>query len=466
MIDYRGQNKGFGFVTYADSDTAQRAVQELDKAYLRPHKRIAAVLSVDNRRLFLGGVPPSANAEDILSEVTARVRNVTDVILYSSADDPAKNRGYAFIEFQDHMSAAIARKEFQQNDKSRMFQNISEGGHKIQVDWAAPEPFVSAERMANVTNLYVRNVSLAVSEADLARLFSLDGTLQVTRVRRPSNYAFIHFARREDAERAKNSLHGVEVDGLRLEIEWAKPLPRNDASHNENRYRSRPNKINRKGQESMHSRFCSPATAGMSSAASPSLGARGSPRPPMMQGPGPQRAFAYPPQHIFPIAPLPAPAAPGAATEGNAQLQEANDIAMELFGCRPIFKALTYPLENGQKLFYPSITLAGQTEIINILHLDRESALESAYTYCLTRLQMTRHVWNTIQMQAALRVPNGQGPAPHQAPSAGPPLILGPISPDHMPVGSPQGQRLVGMPMDIPGGAPGPQKLQTFNTLG
>lgn len=38
MIDSRGHNKGFGFVTYADPATAQRAVKELDQSYLREHK--------------------------------------------------------------------------------------------------------------------------------------------------------------------------------------------------------------------------------------------------------------------------------------------------------------------------------------------------------------------------------------------------------------------------------------------
>lgn len=58
---------------------------------------------MDNRRLFIGGLPPSAVAADIREELSKKVANIENVILYPCADDPNRNRGFAFIEFKDHM---------------------------------------------------------------------------------------------------------------------------------------------------------------------------------------------------------------------------------------------------------------------------------------------------------------------------------------------------------------------------
>lgn len=39
----------------------------------------------------------------LVCQVAARVKNVTDVILYLCPEDRDKNRGFAFVEFEDHM---------------------------------------------------------------------------------------------------------------------------------------------------------------------------------------------------------------------------------------------------------------------------------------------------------------------------------------------------------------------------
>ncbi|XP_022688044.1 probable RNA-binding protein 46 isoform X2 [Varroa jacobsoni] len=452
MIDSRGHNKGFGFVTYADPATAQRAVKELDQSYLREHKRIAVVLSIDNRRLFFGGLPPLASAEDILNEVTVRVKNVTNVILYSCANDRARNRGFAFVEFTDHMSAAIARKELQQEEKSRMFMDMNEHGHKIQVDWAVPEPQVDAEQMANVTNLFVRNVSVNVSEHQLLKLFSLDETVEVTRVRRPSNYAFIHFARREDAECAMKKLDGFKLDGLNLEVEWAKPPPPKKDRYNyesDNRYHGQPHRtLGRKGK-------------------SHALLPRQKIRHPVADQP-----MAYPGQALLPASPtyvLPAPIA-----SKPDHMKEVDALALQLFGCTPKYETLTCPMEDGRKQYYPCVILAGQREVVNVVYGDRESALDAAAAHCLARLQATFQVSNMTRVSLAARPLDGLAltgvqaslQAIHLNDGAIHTPMMGFVPPDHVPVRLAQLQAIPrffsGMPCPIIGGP----SYHHYNTMG
>lgn len=66
--------------------------------------------SVDNCRLFVGGIPKTKKREEILSEMKKVTEGVVDVIVYPSAADKTKNRGFAFVEYESHRAAAMARR--------------------------------------------------------------------------------------------------------------------------------------------------------------------------------------------------------------------------------------------------------------------------------------------------------------------------------------------------------------------
>lgn len=61
-------------------------------------------------RLFVGGIPKNKQKSEILTEMKKLSEGVIDVIVYPSAGDKAKNRGFAFVEYQDHHTAAMARR--------------------------------------------------------------------------------------------------------------------------------------------------------------------------------------------------------------------------------------------------------------------------------------------------------------------------------------------------------------------
>ena len=68
---------------------------------------------------------------------------VADVIVYPSASDKLKNRGFAFVEYNNHSSATMARWKLMKN-------RIQLWGHNIAVDWAKPELEVDEEIMSQV----------------------------------------------------------------------------------------------------------------------------------------------------------------------------------------------------------------------------------------------------------------------------------------------------------------------------
>lgn len=54
-------------------------------------------MSVDNCRLFIGGIPKRVSKDDIRAEMEKVTDGVVDVIVYPSASDKTKNRGYMCV---------------------------------------------------------------------------------------------------------------------------------------------------------------------------------------------------------------------------------------------------------------------------------------------------------------------------------------------------------------------------------
>lgn len=79
--------------------------------HCRNGRLLGVCASVDNCRLFVGGIPKSKKREEILSEMRKVTEGVVDVIVYPSAADKTKNRGFAFVEYESHRAAAMARRK-------------------------------------------------------------------------------------------------------------------------------------------------------------------------------------------------------------------------------------------------------------------------------------------------------------------------------------------------------------------
>jgi RNA recognition motif-containing protein len=67
MMDFSGSNRGFGFVMYSSPEIADLAVKKLNNYEIRAGRRIGVVKSVNNCKLFIGGLPSDKSEEDIKS---------------------------------------------------------------------------------------------------------------------------------------------------------------------------------------------------------------------------------------------------------------------------------------------------------------------------------------------------------------------------------------------------------------
>ncbi|KAM9426266.1 APOBEC1 complementation factor isoform 2-T2 [Pholidichthys leucotaenia] len=217
MMDFNGNNRGYAFVTFSTKQEAKAAMKQLNNYEIRNGRLLGVCASVDNCRLFVGGIPKMKKREEILTEMRKVTDGVVDVIVYPSAADKSKNRGFAFVEYESHRAAAMARRKLLPG-------RIQLWGHAIAVDWAEPEVEVDEETMASVKILYVRNLMLQTTEETIEKEFNSLKPGAVERVKKIRDYAFVHFSHREDAISAMKALNGKVVDGSPIEVTLAKPV--------------------------------------------------------------------------------------------------------------------------------------------------------------------------------------------------------------------------------------------------
>uniref|UniRef100_A0A8C1Z4C9 Synaptotagmin binding, cytoplasmic RNA interacting protein n=1 Tax=Cyprinus carpio TaxID=7962 RepID=A0A8C1Z4C9_CYPCA len=193
MDPLSGLNRGYAFLTFCTKEAAQEAVKLCNNHEIRSGKHIGVCISVANNRLFVGSIPKSKTKEQIVEEFSKVTEGLTDVILYHQPDDKRKNRGFCFLEYEDHKTAAQARRRL-------MSGKVKVWGNVVTVEWADPIEDPDPEVMAKVKVLFVRNLANSVTEEILETAFGQFGKLE--RVKKLKDYAFIHFDERDGAVKA------------------------------------------------------------------------------------------------------------------------------------------------------------------------------------------------------------------------------------------------------------------------
>ncbi|CAH1404165.1 unnamed protein product [Nezara viridula] len=230
MMDFSGTNRGFCFIQYETKAEAKGAISVLDRYEFRSGVKISVTKSIDNCRLFIGQVPKELKKEEIKAVLETVTSGVKDVILYLSPTDKRCNRGFCFVEYYDHRSAAMARRTLIATG------GIPQWGRDLRVDWAIPEEDIDEEVMSQVTVVYIRNLLLRTTEISLKEvLCKIVTPADFTRVKKVKDFAFVHFRTREAAELVIQFINGFILDGAELIATWAKPSPCDDLDVFENK---------------------------------------------------------------------------------------------------------------------------------------------------------------------------------------------------------------------------------------
>jgi heterogeneous nuclear ribonucleoprotein R len=227
--DKKGTNRGYGFVTYKDVESAIMALDGLHGSSLENFEghpvRIKAA-EVKNK-LYIHGIPQDMNSEALKSYIESKFPEVVGLL---SVTMPKKvpqrsgfgggqeeNRGFAFLDFYNHRCAALAKSIL-----SKPGNTIED--KELQLDYAEPS-FGDCSGLNVPYSIYIGNLPAddeSNMEEKLREAFSKYG--EIRRIDLPrakfdrhssgaKAHAFLHFKQRISAYRAKSDDHSPKIDG-------------------------------------------------------------------------------------------------------------------------------------------------------------------------------------------------------------------------------------------------------------
>jgi heterogeneous nuclear ribonucleoprotein R len=206
---------------------------------------VRVTISENRCRLFIGNIPKDLPREDFMAQLTQQGGGITNVDFLKDPDNPARNRGFAFVEYQDHPSADRARRNLSR-PQFRL------GKNNVTVNWADPQPEADDELMSQVKVLYIRNLpSEPVSEDQIREIFASYGEIERVVVpptamgQKRRDFCFVHYVNKESAHEAANSKEKHEISGRVLEVTLAKPVDKRQ--RDENRLRKQTRALRRTG---------------------------------------------------------------------------------------------------------------------------------------------------------------------------------------------------------------------------
>lgn len=216
-----GESKGFAFVVFKTKDEAQKTIEELhNKEY--KGKTLRCSLSETKYRLFIGNVPKSWSDDDFRKVIDGTGPGAELIELIKDPQNPARNRGFAFVEYYNNACADYSRRKM-------VSTNFKLEGNSPTVTWADPKITPDhSSAAAQVKALYVKNIPENTPTEQLKELFQRHG--EVTRVVMPPakvggkrDFGFVHYAERSSALKAVKDTETYEVNGQMLEVVLAKP---------------------------------------------------------------------------------------------------------------------------------------------------------------------------------------------------------------------------------------------------
>lgn len=144
-------NRGLAYVTFFNASAAKKAIEDLKQKLFRGIKRLKMEPSLDNCRIFVGGIPKEKSKEEITIHLLRNynVQNLVNVITYCNYVNPNYNRGFAFLEFRSHEDAEFFLAKYR--GSLYLF------GKQMLIDWSIPlldsDPINNAQVLANICGL-------------------------------------------------------------------------------------------------------------------------------------------------------------------------------------------------------------------------------------------------------------------------------------------------------------------------
>jgi polyadenylate-binding protein len=238
MSDGVGSSKGFGFVQFDSEEAAQKAIEKVhgkllrDKVvYVAPFvRRSDRSADKDGKfsNIYVKNIPEDVEDEE-LKKLFETVGETTSVAIMR--DEEGKRKGFGFINYDDPDAAFAAVDSYDGHAiREEKFLVVCRAQKKAEREAELRAKFDQerkerAEKFAGA-NLYLKNLSDTVDDAQLREFFNEFGTIISCKIMRDPAGAsrgsgFVAFSSPEEATRAVTEMNGKMVKGKPLYVALA-----------------------------------------------------------------------------------------------------------------------------------------------------------------------------------------------------------------------------------------------------
>lgn len=212
-----GLGRGFCFVVFSCKEEAVKCVRQLKWYEIAPEQFLKVNIQINNSRLFVGNIPKEKSKDELHEKFGSTLKQLLDVIIYSTPGSKQANRGFCFLDFENHKAAS---------DAKRKLLNFPVWNRELMVSWADTQEEPSEKQMETVKTLYVKNLSVAATEDILRATFEQFGNIE--KVKKVKDFAFVHFDDRSHCLAAMESMNGEYLEGAELQITLARPADKGE----------------------------------------------------------------------------------------------------------------------------------------------------------------------------------------------------------------------------------------------
>lgn len=242
VTDEKGESKGYGFVHFDSPEGAQRAIEKVNNmrlngkiVYVGPFvTREERIRQMGDRHRRFTNVYVK-NFGDALDDEKLRVLfekfgKITSAKVMMDDGSGGKIRGFGFVNFEDHESAAKAVQEMNgfKIEHRELFVGRAQKKSERQTELRRVFEERKRERLQRYTNvnLYIKNLDDTVDDEKLRKVFEEFGTITSAKVMcndgsRSRGFGFVCFSNPEEATRAISEMNGRIIGSKPLYVTLA-----------------------------------------------------------------------------------------------------------------------------------------------------------------------------------------------------------------------------------------------------
>lgn len=222
-----GVSAGYGFAKFADTPSAQAALDKVNKTVLFGQEaRVNWAFQKEQKEevanhfhVFVG---------DLSSDVTDAMLHAAFQACPGCSDarvmwdhSTGRSRGYGFVSFRQRQEAEAA---------IQAMHGQFIGARRVRCGWAqhktdgivSMDPHILDRADPTNTNVYVGNLAPALTDAEVRRHFGAYGPIAEVKLYRKGSYGFVRYKSHQDAVHAIVGMNGQSLGGKVMKCSWGR----------------------------------------------------------------------------------------------------------------------------------------------------------------------------------------------------------------------------------------------------